>query len=130
MKKDFQDSHKLSKLRKEYESEFEFMKVTNYELWLWNISNSKYIEYLENIVNNGPFPKLWVLYYKDFLNLNSDPQIKIYRRKKSAYKAYFRLLNIEYYKWYNKRITYGKRRIGETPHFDNCFFVKELDIRP
>ena len=88
MKKDFQDSHKLSKLRKEYESEFEFMKVTNYELWLWNISNSKYIEYLENLVNNGPIPKLWVLYYKDFLNLNSDPQIKIYRRNEKTHYSF------------------------------------------
>lgn len=123
MKEKFLYDEPRTRLRVAYEKTIEIQKTLNPKLYQWNRSNSKYILWLEDKVDN-PLPKeMWVFFYQDILNLAEPKTLSIHKTKGSAYRAMRRKLNSEYMKWYNNRITFGKNRYGFRPCFDKNWSI-------
>jgi len=118
------------KLRKEYDELYKGLKNIQPDKFQWFMSNSKYIEWLETKIKNLPPSTVYYLYFHNIFNLQEQPLINIYKTKSGAYRAMKRRLNIEYYKWYNNRIMYGKNRRGNRPNYNGCWFIIEEKVRP
>lgn len=121
----------MSDLRQEYENLYRKEKYTNPDKYLWEMSNSRYIVWLENKIKFNPPPTVvYCLYYRDIFNIIDSPVIKVYKTKAGAYRAMRRLLNSIYNKWYDGRILNGKNRFGNYPIFDSSWVIIEEEVRP
>ena len=59
-----------SELRQEYENLFRIEKFTDPDKYLWEMSNSRYIMWLEDRIKyNLPPNKVYCLYYRDIFNI-------------------------------------------------------------
>lgn len=120
-----------SELRQEYENLFRIEKFTDPDKYLWEMSNSRYIMWLEDRIKyNLPPNKVYCLYYRDIFNIVDAPVLKVYKTKAGAYRAMRRLLNSIYTRWYDERIIKGKNRYGNHPIFEGSWKISEEDVRP
>lgn len=117
-------------IRQEYVDKWIRYKDVDYDKYRWEMSNSRYILWLEEKILNLPPPTSYLFIFYDLTNRKELPYISSHRTKLGAYKKMRKYTYSLYMEWYNNRIIFGKQRNGIRPDFTQCWEIIESPIRP
>ncbi len=123
---------RISEFRREYKQLWYSYKEKDIERWKWQMSNSRYILYLENKLIYSQAPKLvhMAYFFDPFDSQNKEPHMTIHKSYDGAYRSIRRYMLKIYNTWWDKRMIEGKKKHQFHPTFHNCYKIITFEVKP
>lgn len=123
---------RVNQFRSEYKALWYPYKEKDIERWRWQMSNSRYILYLENKLIYSQAPQIVHLayFFDPFGPKNQEPYITAHKTMDGAYRSIRRYLVKTYNKWWDMRMIEGKKKHRFHPTFDNCHKIITFEVKP